>query len=98
LLDQQTGLCQESIVIAAQWPQNELRHSRVDVFGDAREDRVDVADRERVRSVASGAFGVGIYRPADGGRVQAAEVEREAGAVVVFVDGSPGAMVTPFSL
>jgi hypothetical protein len=86
LADQQTGLCQNCIVIAAKWPQNELRHTGVDVFGDAGEDRVGVADRERVRSVASGAFGVGIYRPADAERVSAAEVEREAGAVMIFVD------------
>src|SRR5207237_7647830 len=36
------------------------------------------------------AFGVGIHRPADGGRIPAAEVEREAGAIVVFVDRSAG--------
>src|SRR5450432_1667076 len=86
LLDQKTGLGQNCVVIAAKWPQNELRHAGVDVFGDAREDRVGVADRERVFSVASGAFGVGIHRPADAGRVSAAEVEREASSVMIFVD------------
>ena len=40
--------------------------------------------------VASGAFGVGIHRRADAGRVGAAEVEREVGTVMIFVDGSAG--------
>jgi len=88
LLDEQTGLGQNCIVIAAEWPQNEFRHPGVDVFGDAREDRVGVADRERTCRVASGALGVGIHRPVDSGRVSAAEMEREAGAVMVVVDRS----------
>src|ERR1700722_8020618 len=90
LLDEQTGLGQDSVVAAAARAQNELRHAGVDVFGDAREDRVGVADRERVRGVASGAFGVGIHRASDAGRVTAAEVEREAGAIMVLVDQSAG--------
>src|SRR6185312_4516571 len=38
----------------------------------------------------SGAFGVGIHRAADDGRVPAAEVEDEAGAVMILVDRSAG--------
>ena len=68
LLDQLTGLGQKCVVIAAEWPQDELRHAGVDIFGDAREYRVGVADRERVAGVTSGTFGVGIHRPADTGR------------------------------
>ena len=90
LLDQQTGLGQKCVVIAAEWPQDELRHAGVDIFGNARENRVGVADRERVRGVTPGAFGIGIHRLADTGRVPAAEVEREAGAIMIFVDGSAG--------
>lgn len=59
LLDQQAGLRQDGLVVAAEWPQNELRHPDIDVFGDARQDRISVADRERTCSVASGEFGVG---------------------------------------
>src|SRR6478609_9371015 len=88
LLDQLTGLGQKCVVIAAEWPQDKLRHAGVDIFGDAREYRVGVADRERVAGVTTGAFGVGIHRLADTGRVPAAEVEREAGAIMIFVDGS----------
>src|SRR6266481_1809641 len=90
LLDQQTGLGQNCVVIDAEWPQNELRYAGADIFGDPRQDRVGVADRERVFSVASGAFGVGVHRPADAGSVSAAEVEREAGTVMIFVDRSAG--------
>src|SRR6516165_10522671 len=86
VLDQPMGLGQNGVVIAAKWPQNELRHADVDVLGEAREDRAGVAEYERVRGVASGAFGVGIHRPADTRRVPAAEMECEAGAVVIFVD------------
>ena len=43
-----------------------------------------------MRGVTSGAFGVDIHRPADTGRVSAAEVEREAGTIMIFVDGSAG--------
>src|SRR5580704_14887775 len=90
LLDQQTSLGQDGVVIAAEWPQNELRHPGVDIFGDVREDRISVTDHEGLRGVAAGALGVSLYRPADGGRVAAAEMEREAGAVVIFVDRSAG--------
>jgi hypothetical protein len=45
-----------------------------------------VADRECVGGVTAGAFGVGVHRPADIGRVPGAEMEREAGAVMTFVD------------
>ena len=71
-------------------PQNELRHTGVDIFCNARENRVGVADRERARGVTPGAFGGGIHRLADTGRVPVAEVEREAGAIMIFLDGSAG--------
>ena len=86
MFDQQTALGQDGVFVAAYRSQDELRYAGVDIFGDAREDRVGVADRERVGGVTAGAFGVGVHRPADIGRVPGAEMEREAGAVVIFVD------------
>ena len=77
-------------IVAAQRAQDELRHPDIDVFGEAREDRIGVTDCERVGGIASGAPGVGIHRLADDRRVPAAEVEREAGAVVIFVDRPAG--------
>src|SRR5262249_54095522 len=68
LLDQQTGLGQDGVVIAAQWPQDELRYAGVDIFGKAREDRVGIADREHVSGGAAGEFDVGIHRAGDGPR------------------------------
>src|SRR6185295_7482908 len=43
-----------------------------------------------VAGVTPGAFGVSIHRLGDSRRVLAAEVEREAGAIVIFIDGSAG--------
>jgi hypothetical protein len=39
-----------------------FEHAGVDIFGDARQNRVGVADRECVRCVSPGAFGVDIHR------------------------------------
>src|SRR5689334_5259614 len=85
LLDQLSGLGQKRVVVATKRPQDEFRYASIDIFGDAREDRVGVADRERVRGVTPGAFGVGVHRPGDDGRILAPEVERKTSAVVIFV-------------
>ena len=81
---------QKCVVIAAERAQNEFGHAGVNIFGNAREYRIGVADRERVCGVTPGALGVSIHRLGDSRRVLAAEVEREAGAIVIFVDGSAG--------
>ena len=56
LLDQQTGLGQDGVVIAAERPQDELGDADIDVLGEARQDRLGVADGEGVPGVATGAF------------------------------------------
>src|SRR3954462_12274978 len=90
LFDELTSLRENFIVIATEGTEDELRQPGVDIFGNAREDRIGVADRECMHGVAPGAFGVGLHRLTDRWRIPAAEVERKAGALVVIVHGSAG--------
>src|SRR5258707_1207975 len=79
-----------NVVAAADRAQDELRDAAGDVGGDALDDRVGVADREIAGRVAAGAPLVGLQAARQRRIGRRAEIEWEAGAVMVIVDRAAG--------
>ena len=90
LLDQLAGLGQHLLAARAHRAQDEFRDAGGDVLGDPLDDHAGIADGEIAVGVAAGALGVGLHRPLQRGLRRAAEIEREARAVMVVVDAAPG--------